>query len=195
MRKIKWELPFKNMHYLESLTEDLANHPNIILMTAIQDKEGVVGVCKIHLKETEENMDDVILHIGTIIGAHSAGYAVMMKEKEEALDFCFGVIEEILTAQEQEQDGGPKGEDFKPKEDKGVPEVEEDKEEVAEEKKDPVEEVVETTEEAIEEEKVEETIKEIAEIPEVKKALKPKTKRKDSKFVAALRVILVNFKK
>lgn len=132
-RKITWELPFKNMHYLNSLTNDLAKIPQIILLTAIQDAEGVVEKVNITLRNTGENRDSLILHIGAILGVHSVGYAEKMEEMEEAKADFMGAIGDLLSAmkerkeevaeneiskaQEQETDGAPKGEDFVPNKD------------------------------------------------------------------------------
>ena len=218
-RKITWELPFKTMHYLNSLTDVLAKVPQIILLTAIQDAEGVVERVNITLRNTGENRDSLILQIGTIIGAHSVGYAARMQKAEENMQefkaFCECMVEEILQQskdQEQEIDFVPeKGLDldgtedlFKkadiqddlPPEDKGTVTVD-DKEEI-ESVIDSPEEILEKVEEVVdkieEEEKVEEVIKEIVEIKE-KASVKPKSKKKDNVFITKLRVILNNFKK
>lgn len=211
MKTIKWELPFKNMHYLNSLTDDLAENPHIILITGVQTEAGAIDRCIINIRHTDENMDNIILNIGAIIGRHEANYERALERKAmfEFIDEIFsGLEEEVSVAREQESDGGPKGEDFKPEDKEEVVEekeildgtehilkereesVEIPEEVEEEQKKELVEEVVETTEEAIkEEEKIEEVVKEIVEIaPKVSKA-------KDNKFVAALRVILTNFKK
>ena len=202
MKKIEWELPFKNMHYLNSLTESLAKIPQIILLTAIQDSEGVVDKVNITLRDNYENRDSLILNIGTVIGAHSVGYAARMEQMEEAkADFMETVIgllhqlkvqkqeKEISKDREQEIDGAPKGEDFIPKENEKPVDLFEKAEKEDVEETDIVDKI-----EVEEEEKVEEVIKEIVEIKE-KASIKPKTKKKDNAFIAKLRVILNNFKK
>ena len=45
MKTIKWVLPFSNIDYLQSLTEDLADNPAVRLITGIQDSEGNITDC------------------------------------------------------------------------------------------------------------------------------------------------------
>lgn len=90
MKRIKWELPFKSMDYLESMTEDLVNNPYIILITATEDHKGIVDSCTIGIRDND-NMDEVILLIGATIGAHSVSYtAQTMTSHQYMLGFCLG---------------------------------------------------------------------------------------------------------
>lgn len=84
MKTIKWTLPFKNMNYLASLTEELARNPFIILITGIQDSNQNIDSCSITIKDVE-NIDEVILFIGATIGAHSVAYAIEMMEQQTQL--------------------------------------------------------------------------------------------------------------
>tara|TARA_R110000851_G_scaffold305835_1_gene463983 strand:- start:1840 stop:2331 length:492 start_codon:yes stop_codon:yes gene_type:complete len=116
MKKIKWELPFKNMHYLQSLTKDLARVQQIILLTAKEDAEGNVEKVSITLRDVDENTDNLILNIGAIIGAHSVGYSAMIERERELerifISEAFERMMEEAANQEQENDGAPKGPDY-----------------------------------------------------------------------------------
>ena len=81
MKTIKWELPFKTMHYLNSLAEELAQNPSIILITGIQDEEGNINSCNIGLREPVS--DEALVHLGITIGVHSVSYPMALQQTEE----------------------------------------------------------------------------------------------------------------
>lgn len=201
MKKVIWDLPFKTMHYLESLTEELSTLSPVRLITGIQTPEGEIKQANIFLKDIEEAEETALVHLGVIMGRHSAEYATRMEESIAEVDFIETILDKITEAEikldsapiimhegvtniEVEIIDGvihisPTVEDLFEKAEKETQEVPE-----------PV--IKEEVEEEVEE--VEEAIKEIVEIKET--ATKgTKTLKKDNKFIAKLRVILTNFKK
>jgi hypothetical protein len=169
MDKITWELPFKSMHYLDSLTSDLAEISQIILLTAFADVDGNVDSVNITLRDVGQSRDNTILTIGAIIGAHSVGYSIELKEQTERDLETEVFIKEILDEEEEALDFN---EIFQNDIDH-----EQNKEEA------PHDPQVEN-----QEEEVEKVIEEIVKIS-------PVSKKKDSSFIAKLRVILNNYKK
>jgi hypothetical protein len=79
MKLIKWELPFKNIAFLASLADLLSQEEAVILITGMQEGENITH-CNIGIKNCYTNNDEVVLHIGTMIGAHSANWQLMMDD-------------------------------------------------------------------------------------------------------------------
>lgn len=217
MKTIQWELPFKNMHYLNSMTSDIAMNPHVILITGIQDEEGNISKCNITIKESEhENMDNVILHLGAAMGAHSVVYTQQMLELQEQIEETktafFGAMKEMIEniqsdAQEEEEEGS---EDLFEKAERveldeqaleNIPAEEKEEKEEEEEEID----VKQTVEEEIEETVIEEEVKSQPASPEVKdkeeeeeQATEEVTqieKVKRPSYYVQLKVILKNFMK
>jgi len=184
MKKVNWTLPFKDLRYLDSLTEELSNFEAIKLITAVQNPFGMVESCRISIKEND-NMDETLLLIGATIGAHSAVYAMEMVEMQEEfmrslIDMCENCEEDC---EEREQT-----EDKDIEEDKDL--FEEETEELEVETPLDEEEIEEEEEENVVEEEIEDE-KEVTE-KEIKAVIK---KTPDSPAKALLRRILINFKK
>ncbi len=98
MKTVNWILPFANMHYLNSLTEELANNPMVVLITGIQSERGEIDSCNIRIRESEDG-DDVLLLIGATIGAHSVAYAMeIMEARKEAFQNIAGLCMSLLEA-------------------------------------------------------------------------------------------------
>lgn len=98
MKTIQWQLPFKEVSYLNSMTAEIANNPSVILITAVQDATGFVDSCNIMLRDSE-NTDEVIFMLGATLGAHSVAYALetmyQLEEEQET---------EEIEEQEEEQE-------------------------------------------------------------------------------------------
>lgn len=176
MKTIKWVLPFSNIDYLQSLTEDLVENPSVILITGIQDREGNIAECNITFKELEGvSIEEAILYTGAAIGAHCVDYALAMKEQEEAKKEFFAHVQNMFDNL------------FR------VPCIQEEQEEVLLLTENAGEVVIV---EEKEEELVEEVIKENVKNPITKKQIEAViTKTTDSKAKAMLRRVLKNFKK
>lgn len=113
MKLIKWELPFKNIAFLASLADLLSHEEAVILITGMQEGESITH-CNIGIKNCYTNNDEVVLHIGTMIGAHSANWQLMMddiadSEMETELDdeFFLNLAKELQNQvfnEEQEEE-------------------------------------------------------------------------------------------
>lgn len=101
MRKIKWDLPFKNMQYLVSLTEELAAHTSVILITGIETEAGEINSCHIFLRESENNEKE-LFDLGILIGGHTVYYALNVQQEADEEQHEEGVpFSEKETVQEE----------------------------------------------------------------------------------------------
>ena len=195
MKRISWNLPFRDMDYLNSLTEELALNPHVLLITGVQTESGDIDRCNLILRESED-MDSVIFTLGASVGAHSIAYGIEKVEAEADFEAAVAMFEEAVKNmrqnafdEEQNEEGAPKGEDFisKPEEKESEDIFDEgDRTDID------VEKIIET-EETVQEKEEEEVVKE--EIIEEKEKIEPTNVVTDTKFRSLLRVILKNFMK
>ena len=104
MRRINWELPFKTMEYLVSLTDEIIDNPYVALITALQRcPNSPVYACTISLRE-DKNIDEVLLHLGATLGGHATLYAQKQKEELENLyrkqmGDAFDALDKVLMSE------------------------------------------------------------------------------------------------
>lgn len=79
MKTIEWELPCKTFEFLDEITADLVDVPEILLLTAVENCEGEITHCKITM--VEDASEEFILALGEFLGAFSVQY----EEKKQAI--------------------------------------------------------------------------------------------------------------
>lgn len=79
MKTIEWELPCKTFEFLDEITADLVDIPEILLLTAVENCEGEITHCKITI--VEDASDEFILSLGEFLGA----FSVLYEAKKEAI--------------------------------------------------------------------------------------------------------------
>lgn len=84
MKTIKFELPYKDMDYLASLTEAISEHPEVILVTAFRDENDVIRDCTVSVRENS-NTNEILFQLGVTVGMHASNYTLRMVEEQEIL--------------------------------------------------------------------------------------------------------------
>jgi hypothetical protein len=95
MKKINWVLPYKNEKYLEALAGEFETGELVRLIVGIQDVEGKINDCNLHILE-DNATDERILLTGATLGAHTITYAFLLEKLEKAQKEFKEVIEKHI---------------------------------------------------------------------------------------------------
>jgi hypothetical protein len=200
MKTVKWDLPFNNLAYLESLTGELANHPNVLLITALHNSDEDVEYCKIHFQKSEHmSIAEAILDVGVTIGMHQVGYTEKMLAREELTRTIESIMEAIVGELEEEEDVPEEGPGPIPM----SPDVEDEPSvcnSIEEEFIQESEPETDNEEDEVEEDPFEGLFTELQKEEEVAtefidEEIQQQPKKKDTQVIRLLRVFLVRFKK